>query len=86
MSKINWKLRLQNKTTLVALIALVVSFVYQLLNMFGVVPSVSQSDVMDVLTLLVQILLALGIVVDPTTAGIGDSDNALSYDNPKKSE
>lgn len=86
MSKINWKLRLQNKTTLVALIALVVSFVYQLLNMFGVVPSVSQSDVMDVLTLLVQILLALGIVVDPTTAGIGDSDNALRYDNPKKSE
>ena len=86
MSKINWKLRLQNKTTLVALIALVVSFVYQLLNMFGVVPSVSQSDVMDVLTLLVQILLALGVVVDPTTAGISDSDNALSYNNPKKSE
>ena len=27
---INWKLRLQNKPTLIALIALVVGFVYQL--------------------------------------------------------
>lgn len=81
--KINWKLRLQNKTILVALIALCVSFVYQVLGMFGVVPSISQNEVINTLGLLVNILVALGVVVDPTTDGIGDSTNALNYKTPK---
>lgn len=81
--KINWKLRLQNKTTLVTLIALCVSFVYQVLGMFGVVPSISQNEVINTLGLLINILVALGVVVDPTTDGIGDSTNALNYKTPK---
>lgn len=81
--KINWKLRLQNKTTLVTLIALCVTFVYQVLGLFGVVPTVSQSEVINTLGLLVNILVALGVVVDPTTNGIGDSNNALNYKTPK---
>jgi phi LC3 family holin len=81
--KINWKLRLQNKTTLVALIALCVTFVYQLLGLFGVVPSVSQDEVINTIGLLVNILVVLGVVVDPTTAGVGDSTNALNYQSPK---
>lgn len=81
--KINWKLRLQNKTTLVALIALCVSFVYQVLGMFGVVPSVSQDEIVNTIGLLINILVILGVVVDPTTDGISDSNNALNYKTPK---
>lgn len=81
--KINWKLRLQNKTTLLTLIALCVTFVYQLLGLFGVVPSVSQDEVINTIGLLVNILVVLGVVVDPTTAGVGDSTNALNYQSPK---
>lgn len=81
--KINWKLRLQNKTTLVTLIALCVTFVYQLLGLFGVVPTVSQDEIINTIGLLVNILVVLGVVVDPTTAGVGDSTNALNYQTPK---
>lgn len=81
--KINWKLRLQNKTTLVTLIALCVTFVYQLLGLFGVVPTVSQDEIINTIGLLVNILVVLGVVVDPTTAGVGDSTNALNYQSPK---
>lgn len=81
--KINWKLRLQNKTILVTLIALCVTFVYQLLGLFGVVPSVSQDEIVNTIGLLVNILVVLGVVVDPTTAGVGDSTNALNYQSPK---
>ena len=81
--KINWKLRLQNKTTLVTLIALCVTFVYQVLGLFGVVPTVSQDEVINTIGLLINILVVLGVVVDPTTNGISDSNNALNYKTAK---
>lgn len=81
--KINWKLRLQNKATLVTLIALCVTFVYQILGLFGVVPTVSQDEVINTIGLLINILVVLGVVVDPTTDGISDSNNALNYKTPK---
>lgn len=81
--KINWKLRLQNKVTLVALITLVISIVYQILNMIGVIPQVDQQTILDICCRIIDVLALLGIVVDPTTKGIGDSHLALSYDEPK---
>jgi len=80
--KINWKLRLKNKTTLIALATLAVAFVYQVLGLFDIVPSVGKDNVMNTITLLVNILAALGVVVDPTTAGISDSTRALNYEKP----
>nr|DAO60485.1 MAG TPA: holin [Caudoviricetes sp.]DAP84012.1 MAG TPA: holin [Caudoviricetes sp.] len=84
--KINFKLRLKNKTTLVTLITLVVTLVYQALGLFGVVPTVAQSEIINTLGILINILVVLGVVVDPTTDGISDSSNALGYDEPKKEE
>lgn len=82
--KINWKLRLQNKATLTALIMALVALVYQLLGVFGVVPRVSQDQVTTIISMVINILCLLGIVVDPTTAGVSDSVRAMSYDEPKK--
>ena len=78
---INWKLRLQNKATLTAL---VMALVYQVLGVCGVVPRVSQDQVTTIISMVINILCLLGIVVDPTTAGVGDSVRAMSYDKPKK--
>lgn len=81
---INWKLRLQNKTTLTALVLALVALVYQVLGVCGVVPRVAQDQVTTIVSMVINILCLLGIVVDPTTAGIGDSNRALTYDEPKQ--
>ena len=80
--KINWKLRGQNKVTLVSIMALVVAFVYQTLGMFGVVPKVAESDIVNLLTMLIDILVAIGVVTDPTTKGLNDSERAMGYEEP----
>jgi phi LC3 family holin len=87
---INWTLRLKNKTTLVSLVGLTVGFVYQVLNTFDVVPSIPQDTVIQFFKYLIYILVGLGIVVDPTTVGIRDSERALvrnvpggTYDEPE---
>lgn len=74
---INFKLRLQNRATLVALI----SAVFLMLQQFGLnIPSNIQEGV----NTLVVILVILGIVTDPTTKGLGDSEQALNYNEPKQ--
>lgn len=72
---INLKLRLQNKATLVALI----SAVFLMLQQFGIhIPSNIQEGV----NTFVGILVIIGIITDPTTKGIADSERALNYDEP----
>lgn len=81
---INWKLRLKNKTTLIALIAALAALLYQVLGAFGIAPSISENTVLEIAGLVVNSLCLLGIVVDPTTQGVSDSDRALEYDEPNK--
>lgn len=81
--EINWVLRLKNKATLTALIAAALAFGYQVAGILGVVPPVSQDVLAQAAMLLVNLLVALGVVVDPTTAGIGDSERAMNYTEPK---
>ena len=80
--KINWKVRLRNKTWLASLLALIVSFVYDLLAKMEVVPAISEDWLMSVIQTVLTLLTALGVVIDPTTAGAGDSDRAMLYDEP----
>ena len=84
--KINWKLRLQNKATLVAIVAAIIALVYQILGLIGVVPAVSQGAVEQTASMVINLLVLLGIVVDPTTGGTSDSAQALGYDEPRKEE
>lgn len=78
--RINWKTRFKNKTFVVTFITLIVTFVYQILGMIGIVPSISEDNVMNVITMGVNILATLGILVDPTTPGVNDSERALTYE------
>lgn len=83
---INWKLRLKNKVTLVALIGALVSFVYTVLGILNIVPPISEEQVLNVCMAAINLLVILGIVVDPTTEGINDSVRALGYDEPNGDE
>lgn len=80
--KINWKVRLRNKPWLAAMIALIVSFVYDLLAMIEVVPPVAEDKVMSIATLLLSLLTGVGVLIDPTTQGVADSERAMLYDAP----
>lgn len=82
--KINWKVRLRNKTWLAALIALVVSFAYDLLAMMEIVPAVDEAWVMSLVQTVLTVLAMLGVVIDPTTPGASDSERAMLYDEPGK--
>ena len=77
--KINWKARFKNKTFLVTFITLVVAFVYQILGLFGILPSVSEDRVMNCFTILINLMATIGVIVDPTTPGTNDSERALTY-------
>ena len=82
--QINWKVRFQNKTFLTGLISLVVVFIYDLLQLLEIVPTVTQSAVMQVAEGILTILGMVGVIADPTTAGIADSKQAMTYDVPKQ--
>lgn len=82
--QINWKVRFQNKTFLAGLISLVVVFIYDLLQLLEIAPAVTQSAVMQVAEGILTILGMVGIIADPTTAGVADSKQAMTYDVPKQ--
>ena len=81
---INWRVRFKNKTWLLTFVAAVVGFVYQILAMFGIAPPVSEESVIQIFMTVVEVLAVLGVLIDPTTAGTGDSRLAMTYVAPKR--
>ena len=77
--KINWKARFKNKAFVIAFITMIIAFVYSILSLFGIVPSVAEDTVTEIITLVIEFLAMLGILVDPTTDGVNDSERALTY-------
>ena len=77
--RINIKPRLKNKTFLISFSALAIAFVYQILSLFGVTPGISENEVVSIFSIVINILACIGVVVDPTTDGMNDSDRAMTY-------
>lgn len=80
--KLNWKVRFKNKVWLGSFFSLIVGFVYSLLALFDVFPAVTQNLVVQLLNQLLTFLGLIGVIVDPTTAGLEDSDRAMGYEEP----
>ena len=80
--KLNWKVRFKNKVWLGSFLSLIVGFVYSMLALFDVFPEVTQSLVLQLLNQVLTFLGLIGVILDPTTAGIGDSDRAMGYTEP----
>lgn len=85
---INWKVRIKNKWFWITLIPLVLLLVQQVCAVFGVTLDLSQlnEQLVAIVGTVFAILAALGIVVDMTTEGIGDSERAMGYEEPYKKE
>lgn len=83
---INWKVRFKNKTWLSMFLSLIVGFVFNMLKLFDVVPSVTENLVMNIVSQVLTFLGLIGVLVDPTTAGINDSVRAMSYSEPWNDE
>lgn len=79
---INWKLRLTNKATLLAIISATVVFAYSVAQALGLELPVTTEQAMAVVTSVLTVLAALGVVVDPTTEGVSDSTRAMLYERP----
>lgn len=77
MTKIDWKARFKNRTFVVTFTTTVVAFGYQVASMFGIVPKISQDTVTNGIMLVVNALAALGILSDPTTAGVTDKEKEV---------
>ncbi len=80
--KLNWKVRFKNKVWLGSFCSLVIGFVYSMLALFDVFPQVTESIVLQLLNQVLTFLGLIGVIVDPTTAGLGDSDRAMRYEEP----
>ena len=79
---INWRVRFKNKMWLGSFLSLIVSFVYSMLSMFDIFPDVTKNSVIELLNQVLTFLGLFGVLVDPTTTGLGDSERALGYDEP----
>lgn len=84
--KINWKLRLKNKATLVSLIVLVIGLLYQILSFFNIVPKISEKETINIIMVVVNILVSIGVVVDPTTPGLNDTKEILEISKKNDEE
>lgn len=79
--KINWKERFKNRTFWLALIPAVLVLIQAVAAVFGFEFDFSQinNQLLAVINAVFVVLAILGIVVDPTTDGISDSDRAMTY-------
>ena len=82
---INWRVRIKNKAFWVAIIPAVLLLVQQMCAVFGVQLDFGelQSQLVAIVGTVFTLLAILGIVADPTTAGMGDSEQAMGYTEPK---
>lgn len=84
--KINWKVRLKNKNFWLTLIPAVLLLAQVILSVFGV--KIDIGDIGNKLIAVVNasfvVLSILGIVTDPTTKGVSDSEQAMTYEKPKE--
>ena len=84
MNTINWKVRIKNKMFWIAVIPAVLLLVQTVCSVFGIELDFGdlQDKLLAVINALFAVLVILGIVVDPTSDGLGDSDRAMSYEEP----
>lgn len=86
MSNINWIVRIKNKNFWISLIPAVLLLVQVVAAVFGFTLELEElgDKLLAVVNALFAVLTILGIVTDPTTAGIGDSKLAMTYTKPKE--
>lgn len=85
-SGLNLKVRLKNKTFWLTFIPAVLLLIQVVAAVFGYILDLGDlgDKLLAVVNAAFMVLAILGVVVDPTTQGVGDSTQALTYTEPKK--
>lgn len=83
---INWKVRAKNKTFWLALVPAFLLLIQAVAQVFNVSLDFTNlnKDLLGVVNALFTVLAIIGVVADPTTKGVGDSTQALTYSKPKE--
>lgn len=84
--KVNWKVRIKNKNFWITLIPAVLLLAQAVASVFGFTLDLGDlgNKLLAVVNAAFVVLALLGIVTDPTTKGLSDSDQALTYEKPKE--
>lgn len=86
MKKINWEVRILNKTFWLTLVPALALLLQTFLAVFGV--KLELGETIDKLLVFINalfvVLVIVGVVNDPTTAGLTDSTRALKYQEPNE--
>lgn len=84
MNKINWKVRVLNKTFWLTLVPALALLLQTFLAVFNVRLELGETidKLLVFINALFAVLMIVGIVNDPTTAGLTDSSRALDYNEP----
>lgn len=82
---INWTVRFKNKTFWLALIPAALLFIQAVATVFGFELDFGElgNNLTAVVNTIFALLAVLGVVVDPTTKGTSDSEQAMTYGEPK---
>lgn len=83
---INWIVRIKNKAFWLALIPAVLLLIQVIAAPFGYEWDfvVLNEQLTAIINAVFGVLAILGVVTDPTTAGVADSKQALTYTTPKE--
>ena len=81
----NWLVRIKNKTFWLSLVPAVLLLIQTVAAVFGFTLDFGElgNQLLAVVNAVFAVLAILGIVTDPTTAGVGDSTQAMTYTKPK---
>lgn len=83
---INWQVRIKNKNFWLSLIPAILLLIQVVAAPFGLELDLGElgNKLLAIVNAIFAVLVILGIVEDPTTAGVGDSSQALLYTEPKR--
>ena len=83
--KINWTVRLKNKAFWVAIVPAILLLIQQVCGMFGINIEIAglSDQLLAIIGTVFAILSLIGIVNDPTVATLSDSNQAMTYTEPK---
>ena len=84
--KINWKVRFRNRLWLWSFLSAVIAMLFGFLSLCGIALPLNQNTVLGILYQVLSILSLLGVLIDPTTQGLNDSQRAMSYQEPFQDE
>jgi phi LC3 family holin len=86
--KINWIVRIKNKAFWVALIPALALLAQTVAALFGYTLDLTTltGKILAVVDAVFGVLVILGVVVDPTTSGVRDSNRAMTYAEPWNDE